>query len=192
MNYLAHLYLSGDNPEIRFGNFIGDAIKGNKYLQLPDNIGAGVLLHRKIDAFTDQHILIKSAKKYISSEFGHYKGVVIDVFFDHFLSKNWDKYHSEPLKNFLDKVKSAFETYKRFLPIEKLEYYERFLQKSYLYEYQTYEGIEKTLLGLEKRIGYKVPLAKAIEDLKSNTEELEKIFFVFLDEIQSHINNQTN
>jgi len=111
---------------------------------------------------------------------------------DHFLSKNWEKYQSEPLKNFLDKVKSEFETYKIFLPIEKLGYYERFLQKSYLYEYQTYEGIEKTLLGLEKRIGYKVPLAKAIEDLKSNTEELEKIFFVFLDEIQAHINNQTN
>ena len=87
MNYLAHLYLSGDSEQLLVGNFIGDYVKGNKYRSYSDEIAKGILLHRYIDSFTDQHIKHRAAKLYFKEEFGHYSGIIIDFIYDHFLAK---------------------------------------------------------------------------------------------------------
>ena len=100
MNFLAHIYLSGDTNEILIGNFIGDYVKGNDYLKYPTNIGKGILLHRKIDAFTDKHSVTKSCKTFINPKYRKFSGIVIDIFYDHFLATNWEQYSSVPLKEF--------------------------------------------------------------------------------------------
>lgn len=97
MNYLAHLYLSGNDHQLMVGNFIGDAVKGSLYEQFPGRIREGILLHRQIDTYTDNHPKIRQAKSYFSKSYGKYSGVVVDVLFDHFLASNWNKYHH---KNF--------------------------------------------------------------------------------------------
>ncbi|MGB5646129.1 MAG: ACP phosphodiesterase, partial [Muriicola sp.] len=101
MNFLAHIFLSFGDKEISIGNFIADSIRGNKYTHLPATIQKGIILHREIDTFTDAHPIHKKSSKRLHPTQGHYSGVVIDVFYDHFLAKNWAQYSEEPLETFV-------------------------------------------------------------------------------------------
>jgi acyl carrier protein phosphodiesterase len=145
MNFLAHLYLSGDNPGVQIGNFIGDHVKGRNYEKYEPSIKQGILLHRKIDHFTDTHPIVKQSSKRLSERFGRYSGIVTDVFYDHFLGVNWDKLCDLPLNKYVSKVhKVLLRNYfklpadvKRFLP---------FMVKSRRLEtYATIEGIDRSL-----------------------------------------------
>src|SRR5450432_1821563 len=92
MNFLAHLYLSGDNPQVMIGNFIGDFVKGKNLTERFDtDVAKGIALHREIDWFTDTHIVVKQSKDRLRPKYRHYAGVIVDIFYDHFLAKNWDK-----------------------------------------------------------------------------------------------------
>ena len=88
MNFLAHAVLSFENPELMVGNFIADFVKGNDYLQYQDPVKRGILLHRDIDQFTDQHPTVRLSKSRLYDAFGHYAGVIVDMYYDHFLAAN--------------------------------------------------------------------------------------------------------
>ena len=94
MNYLAHIYLSGESDDIILGNFIGDYVKGNKHQNFPEQVAYGILLHRAIDSSTDRHPLVRECIELIRPGYGRYSGIVADVFFDHFLAANWNDYCS--------------------------------------------------------------------------------------------------
>ena len=101
MNFLAHLYLSGDNEQIIVGNFIGDFVKGRNALQTFDpTIALGIELHRAIDQFTDTHPVVRSSKDRLRPKYRHYAGVIVDIFYDHFLARKWNDYHKTPLPEF--------------------------------------------------------------------------------------------
>ena len=100
MNYLAHIYLSGANIDLRFGNFIADSVPGKKYMDYSGTIQEGILLHRKIDSFTDQHSIFRAHKKLLFEDHGHYSAVLIDMFYDHFLASLWHQYHEQTLEQF--------------------------------------------------------------------------------------------
>ena len=104
MNFLAHLYLSGENKEIAIGNFIGDYVKGRQYLNYPPGVQKGIIAHRNIDTFTDSHPMVKETKDYFREGYGRYSGIVVDVVFDYFLAKNWESYSTHPFKEFTKKV----------------------------------------------------------------------------------------
>ncbi len=97
MNFLAHLYLSPDNTEIIIGNFIADHIVGNKFQQYSDAIQKGIMLHREIDTYTDAHAIVRRSKRRLNERYRHYNGVIIDIFYDHFLAVNWNTYSNIPL-----------------------------------------------------------------------------------------------
>ena len=101
MNFLAHIYLSGNSRDVLIGNFIGDYVKGKEYTHYPAGIQKGILLHRHIDSFTDQHPVTRSSKKFISERYGLYAGIVVDIFYDHFLSVRWDKYSDMSLSTYV-------------------------------------------------------------------------------------------
>ena len=184
MNFLAHLLLSTDNEQIKFGNFVGDAIKGKKFEMFPPTIQKGILLHREIDTFTDHHPLMKKSKKLFKPGFGHYRGVILDVVNDHFLSKNWEKYHTQDLETFLIDFEKTFHSYSHFLTPQSKKFYELFLERKYMHQYHHLEGIKSTLEGLERRIGYKFPLSHAVEDVRENYAKFELNFESFFTEIQ--------
>ena len=94
MNYLAHVYLSGADPDLSIGNFIADQVKGKSYATYPYAIQRGILLHRKIDDFTDRHPLFKKNVRLLFPTFRHYSRVIVDMFFDHFLATQWGEYHT--------------------------------------------------------------------------------------------------
>ena len=86
MNFLAHIYLSGNNKEITIGNFIADGIRGKDYKKYPEAIQTGILLHRQIDTFTDAHKTVRQSTKRLHENYGHYSGVIVDILYDHFLA----------------------------------------------------------------------------------------------------------
>ena len=100
MNFLAHIYLSGSNDNIAIGNFISDSIRGNKYKTFPKEIQKGILLHREIDTFTDAHPIFRQSTKRLHKNYSHYSGVIVDIFYDHYLAKNWSKYSDIPLEEY--------------------------------------------------------------------------------------------
>ena len=95
MNFLAHIYLSGNNDMLKIGNFMADSVRGHHYLDYPDEIRKGILLHRYIDTFTDAHPIYRKSKHRLHEKYGHYSGVIMDIVYDHFLAKNWNNYSDE-------------------------------------------------------------------------------------------------
>jgi len=89
MNFLAHIYLSFDDDEITIGNFIADSIRGNKYKHLPERVQKGIFLHREIDTYTDAHSIVRKSTKRLHKNYSHYSGIIVDIFYDHYLAKNW-------------------------------------------------------------------------------------------------------
>ena len=183
MNYLAHLYLSGNNDSIKIGNFIADAVKGKKYKLYPENIQKGILLHRQIDSFTDSNDIVRQSKKRLNKRYGHYKGVIIDILFDHFLAKNWIKYSSTPLLNFTQSFYITLQNNYDMLP-SKIQYLVPYLIKDdWLANYATLKGIEKVLIGMNKRTKEIAQMHLAINDLNENYDDFEEDFTVFFEKL---------
>ena len=101
MNFLAHIYLSGNNDLMKIGNFMADGIHGKHFENFPIDVQKGIILHRSIDTFTDAHPIFRQSTKRLHANYHHYSGVIVDVFYDHFLAKNWSKYSDEKLEDYV-------------------------------------------------------------------------------------------
>tara|TARA_B100000809_G_scaffold130660_1_gene128494 strand:+ start:27908 stop:28498 length:591 start_codon:yes stop_codon:yes gene_type:complete len=186
MNFLAHLYLANNNPEGEIGNFIADAIKGNKIDQFPLEIQKGIIHHRAIDTFTDSHEIVKKSKRRLHARYGHFKGVIIDILYDHYLAKNWLDYSEIPLDIFSQDTYQLLADNFEILP-EKTQYLLPFMkEQNWLYNYRTIEGISKILWGMNKRTKgiSKMDLAK--EDLILYYKEFENDFTLFFKELSAY------
>ena len=111
MNYLAHIYLSGDDEEIIIGNFIGDFVKGHHFNEYTQMMRKGIILHRYIDSFTDTHAIVRRSKARLSEQYHKYSGIIIDILYDHFLVKNWSNYCAAPLDEFIKKLTPVLDVF---------------------------------------------------------------------------------
>jgi len=103
MNFLAHIFLSGDDDDLKFGNFIGDWIKGKKFKKYSSAVQKGIILHRHIDSYTDSHPIVHKSIVRLRPAYGKYAGVAVDILYDHFLAANWSDYLSESLESYINK-----------------------------------------------------------------------------------------
>ena len=185
MNFLAHLYLSKNNPNIMIGNFIADHIKGNNYEGFSKEIQQGIFLHRAIDTYTDAHALVRKSKRRLHQRYGHYGGVIIDIFYDYFLAKNWAKYSEIPFDIFTDAVNKMFSEVSDDLPIKSQEFIKYMIAYNLLFNYQFEDGIEKVLNGMNQRTKGKSKMNLAIEDLKELNKEFEEDFMLFFEDLRN-------
>ncbi len=185
MNYLAHIFLSGENTDIQIGNFMGDAVKGKKYEDYALNLKKGILLHRQIDTYTDQHPIVKQSKQRLHPRYHHYKGVLVDILYDHFLAKNWYDYSSSDLEVYIQGFYKSLEAKKTRLPKKVQLMVPRLIERNWFSKYSTIEGITRVLHGMENRINYKAPLSRGAEDLIKNYSLFENDFRVFFPLIQA-------
>lgn len=185
MNYLAHIYLSNNNTSIQIGNFIADSVKGKSYQKFPIDIQKGILLHWQIDWFTDNDIIVKKSKRRLDNRYGHYKGVIIDILYDHFLAKNWTNYSNIPLHNFTQKFYTVLNKELETLP-KRVQFITPYMIKDdWLANYASIEGIEKVLIGVNKRTQEKSQMHLAINDLKENYKEFELDFTLFFEKLRN-------
>jgi acyl carrier protein phosphodiesterase len=183
MNFLAHIYLSFNDDEVTIGNFIADSIRGNKYKHLPDNVQKGILLHRYIDTFTDAHPTVRQSTKRLHENYSHYSGVIVDIFYDHFLAKNWKDYSDIPLADFVDNFYKILETNYTILP-EKIKHMMPYMiSDNWILNYANLEGIDQVLKGMNRRTKNISKMNFAILDLENHYDEFEKEFSSFFQEL---------
>jgi acyl carrier protein phosphodiesterase len=185
MNFLAHAYLSFGQEDILVGNFAADFIKGKDFMKFSKGIQLGILLHREIDTYTDTHPLVKSAQSYLRPRFRHYSSVITDIFFDHFLAKNWDTFSQTSLELFAQHTYKALEKHLEELPIPFGEMYHWMKTQNWLLNYRELEGIQRTLNGMTKRTSFDSRMNESIEILLEKESEFEIIFFAFFRDLDT-------
>lgn len=186
MNFLAHLYLSKAHTQIMIGNLIADHIKGNKFSHYSNEIQKGIQLHRKIDTFTDAHEIVKKSKRRLHERYGHYDGVIIDVFYDYFLAKNWHKYSQIPLAIYTKGVYTVLSKQLEILPEKTQKILPSMITNDWLYNYQFMDGVQEVLNSLNRRTKGVSKMNLATEDLKEKHTDLENDFFLFFSDLEAY------
>lgn len=185
MNYLAHAYLSFNQPEILVGNIISDFVKGKKQFDFPENIHKGIILHRSIDAFTDEHEITKQAKKFFKPAVGLYAGAFVDVVYDHFLACDTTEFKDESLLHFSLSVYKTLSDYQHVLPPKFALMFPYMKMDNWLYNYRTLNGAEKSFAGLVRRAKYLNNSKPAFECFKNNYEALMQCYYSFFPAIKN-------
>ncbi|WP_375239730.1 ACP phosphodiesterase [Aurantibacter sp.] len=183
MNYLAHIYLSENDEKVAIGNFISDSIRGKNYLNYPKEIQVGILLHREIDTFTDAHPIVRQSTKRLHKNYGHYAGVIVDVFYDHFLAKNWSNYSAIPLYEFIQGFYTNLRNHKAILPKRIQEFMPYMIEDNWLYGYKDLDGIQQVLEGINRRTKYRSKMNLALKELQEFYTEFETEFNLFFKEL---------
>jgi acyl carrier protein phosphodiesterase len=186
MNFLAHIYLSGDNDLLKIGNFMADSIRGHHYEDYPTEIRKGILLHRSIDSFTDMHPIYRQSKHRLHEKYGHYSGVIMDIFYDHFLAKNWSNYSEVILEEYAqdfylllkDNYDILTERAKGMMPY--------MIGRNWLVSYASIEGLEMIMFQMDYRTKHRVAMDESIVELKQFYTEFENEFTLFFEELQQH------
>ncbi|AOW20062.1 acyl carrier protein phosphodiesterase [Urechidicola croceus] len=172
------------------GNFIADAVRGNKYKNFSQGIQNGIILHRHIDTFTDKHEIVRKSKRRLHERYGHYDGVIIDLFYDHFLAKNWNDYSVIPLDIYAQGFYNLLRDNYNILP-EKTQQLLPALEKyNWLYNYQFIEGMKSVLQGMNKRTKMISKMDLAIEDLQLYYSDFEKDFTIFFNDLIAFTNKE--
>lgn len=190
MNFLAHLYLSQNNSNILIGNFIADHIRGNRFTHLDPEIQQGIKLHREIDTFTDAHPITRKSKRRLNKRYGLYAGIIIDIFYDHYLAKNWHEYSAIPLDVFVDSVYALLDGNKEILPEKTNHMLPYMIEHNWLFNYQFKKGIKSVLNGMNRRTKNLGQMDLAIDDLYELDSEFEKDFKLFFEDLRIFTNQK--
>lgn len=183
MNYLAHVYLSGSDKDLIIGNFIADHVKGIAYLDYPETIQKGILLHRKIDDFTDHHPLFKKNVTLLFPQFRHYSRVIVDMFFDHFLAAQWELYHPDPLEDFSRQFYLLMQEYSGSLPDKTKKILPILSKYNWFVAYQSLEGLEDILFQMSQRTRFPSKMSLAVVELEKNYSKIALDFNTFFTEL---------
>ncbi|MEN8156341.1 MAG: ACP phosphodiesterase [Bacteroidota bacterium] len=198
MNFLAHTYLSGCNEEIIVGNFMGDYVKGRNYLQFPEQVKRGILIHRDIDYFTDMHPITRRNKQRVAAKYHKYAGIITDIFYDHFLAALWDDFSDLPLQDYVSRTYDLLKRNYQVLPAAIKRWFPTFLENNWMMAYQEVDGIELVLermaanTSLPNHAGYAVEVLR--EHYSSFQEDFLEFFPLIIDFLEDKykitINNQ--
>lgn len=192
MNYLGHAWLSGGDAEILTGNLIGDHVKGMLALdKLPEGIKKGVLLHRKIDEFSDKHPATARAKVFFRHEYGLYSGAVMDTLYDHFLANDPQIFPSENnLLEFSTLTYKLLDSQSAHFPDKFAAYFPHMRQHNWLYGYRTLIGMQRSLTGLSRRALHMPPPDKAYELFIGHFYQLNQCYFELIDDLIVYVKNE--
>ena len=192
MNFLAHIHLSGENEMIKIGNFMADGVRGKQYENFSVEIQKGILLHRAIDTFTDAHPIFRQSTKKLHSRYHHYAGVIVDMYYDHFLAKNWSDYHNESLTLYSEKFYQSLLDNHSILTFKAQQLLPYMMEYNWLVNYQSVSGIERILSQMDHRTKNQSLMRFAAEELVAHYDEFEAEFSLFYKEVQLFSKNKLN
>lgn len=187
MNYLAHAYLSFNNPAILAGNMISDYVKGKKQFDYPGPVQKGIQLHRAIDNFTDTHAATQELKSFFRPQYRLYSGAFADVVYDHFLANDGQQFATPAqLQEF---ATTSYQLLEGFTPIFPLAFQKMFpYMKEYdwLYNYRYRWGIEKSFGGLVHRAAYLTESKKATEIFNRYYADMQVCYDNFFPDLKKY------
>lgn len=190
MNFLAHAHLSGNNNPILIGNLIADSVKGKTLFSFPENIQQGIVLHRKIDAFTDSHPIVKKSKELIRAESGKFAGIVVDIYYDHFLAREWDMFSLEPLDIYSANIYKKLGLYFQYLPQKVIRILPYMIAQNWLNGYANFNELNKVFMGMHRRSGYRSNMTVAVDELKKKYFNLHEHFMEFYPQLVSFASSE--
>lgn len=192
MNFLAHAHLSGDDNELMIGNFIADSVKGKKHKDYPKGIARGIILHRKIDSYTDRHELVKESMSLVRNEYGKFSGIIVDIYYDHFLAAGWNKYSNIGLYEYTQKVYGILKRNFLILPARSQRILPFMISQNWLNGYANTEELKKVFYGMDRRTSNISGMRKAVDQLLENYKELEEHFMEFYPQLQLYVDSEIN
>jgi acyl carrier protein phosphodiesterase len=189
MNFLAHILLSGESTGVMMGNYVGDFIKGRltdeKTANWNQEYVLGLKLHRFIDWFTDTHSEVHDAKQVAMQAQGKLAGIVMDIYFDYFLAKHFDHYHTEPLFVYAHRKYTEIQENEYLVPESMIPMVRSMIRQDWLTAYATIEGIDTTFNRLSRRADYLQPIKSAAKDLEANEAFYYSKFLKFFPGLQT-------
>ena len=187
MNYLAHFYLTRGREEITAGNFIADFVRSSQQHQFTATVNEGIRIHRSIDKFTDEHLIVHQSKQRLRGKYHKYATVIVDVYYDHFLAAHWKKFSNMPLEKFSADTYSLLRKQQHIFPEKARHIFHYMSLHNWLLSYAEHEGINRALHGLSRRARFNSGMENAVEDLKKYYAEFEKEFMEFFPELETHV-----
>ena len=187
MNFLAHLFLSGEPSEQMVGNFIADSVKGSVTDNFSEEIQKGIKLHRAIDTFTDSHPEMLKSKERLRPRYKKYAPVITDIFYDHFLATHWQDYSIISLRDYTNQVYKYLEKYHAIFPERSQQFYNYMIKYDILFAYTKIEGIEKVMQGMSHRAHFISGMETATEELVKNYADFKAEFKLFFPDLQQHV-----
>ena len=184
MNFLAHIYLSGENDLIKIGNFMADGIRGKHFDHFPQDVQKGILLHRFIDTYTDSHDIFRTSTKRLHDRYHHYSGVIVDIVYDHFLAKNWTNYSDEKLEDFIKRFYNSLHHNYDILTEKTQGLMPYMIERNWLLSYRTVEGIHQILTQMDRRSKNISKMQFAVEELNEFYDDFEEEFTSFFEEMR--------
>jgi acyl carrier protein phosphodiesterase len=183
MNHLAHLFLSQRDTNLMVGNFIADHIKANKIESYSEEIRNGIMMHRAIDHFTDTHPLVKKSKSRLFPKYRHYAAVLVDMFYDHILAKNWETYSPISLESFSKSAYFVLKSRTSEMPHRSVMILDYMSKQDWLTSYGRIEGMTKALTGIAHRAKFNSKMEEAAIDLERDFKLYEAEFTPFFKEL---------
>lgn len=187
MNFLAHIYLSGDDEFLKIGNFVADSVRGKNYLSYPTRIQQGILLHREIDTYTDAHPIWRASKKLLVPRYNHYAAVIVDMYYDHFLAKNWSLFSTIPLPEYAAAFYKSLQDNYAVLPERVQKFLHIMVDDNWLVKYSSIEGLKYILTQMDRRTKNVSKMRFATEELLLHYTILEEHFLSFMTALQKHL-----
>jgi acyl carrier protein phosphodiesterase len=190
MNFLAHIYLSGSDEQLMIGNFIADFVKGKKKDDYPDAVRKGIELHRFIDHYTDHHAVVLRSIRRIHDSQEKYSGVVVDILYDHFLAANFTEHSDIPLQEYSQNTYRLLQKNWDVLPAGVHFFLPFMIERNWLLNYATIDGIGRALSGLSRRVKYANSMDVAVNDLQEHYAGLETDFREFFPELKREVDKK--
>ena len=191
MNYLAHAFLSPETPLLLMGNLWGDLIKPRDYALIPEMMVEGIQMHKKIDAFTDQHPAVDEMIQLLRPFQGKYTPVVADVLMDFILSKNWERSHVAGIEEFCETTYQVVRTHLSLLPERIHPRIHRMLGDRWLESCKNRNRMERTLRMLSMRASFENQIPEAMIPYDLHEERMDQLFADFFEDLMNHVNLQS-
>ena len=179
MNFLAHLILSPKETDFISGNIAADFLKGPDRKFVSKGVQSGISMHRFVDQFTDTHVLVKTSKDRVKNHFRLLSGVLIDVFYDHFLAKDFELIANISLEEFCEYIYETLEKNIVGLPPRLQQFVPIMIRENILFSYRKLEGVQTSLTRINRRIKKKFSVRLAMANFKNIYESLENDFRKF-------------
>jgi len=189
LNYLAHLFLAGNHPEIILGNFIADHVKGSDVMKYTENVRKGISMHRAIDTFTDNHPVVKQSISRLRADFRKYSGVIVDMYYDHYLSAHWDDYSLLDIHSFTKSRYDTLNSFQDILPSRSARLLFYMEKQNWLVSYSHLDGMQQAFNGMAHRASFDSKMEVAVVNLKAGYREFMEEFKEFFPELQQFVHD---
>ncbi|TCV92346.1 acyl carrier protein phosphodiesterase [Luteibacter rhizovicinus] len=185
MNVLAHALLAGPDAGLRIGGLLGDFVHGTPDPSLPEGIRRGIRLHRAIDSFTDRHDEVRAAREHIPPPFRRYAGILLDMWFDHCLARDFARWSDQPLEIFSTTFREDLHAATPILPASLLRFLGYMDRNDLPAAYVRADAIERALQGLSSRLTRANPVGESLPLLQANDDVLRGHFGRFFPELKA-------